>query len=343
MRRLFRALLALLGILLLAGTTGWAVLAIHLGDSGTSTLQNILAGLFGLVGLATLVSIFNKGLRRPMVTVYTLAFAVVLAWWFSIEPSNDREWVEETARLPRAVVDGDQVTVYNIRNFRYRSETDFDAVYYDKTFDLDKLDSVDFLATYWMGPAIAHVMISFGFGGEDYLAFSIEARKEQGEGYSTVKGFFRQYEQIHIAGDERDLIGLRTNFRDDPPEDVYRYRLPARPEVVRRFFLDYVDAINRQNDKPQFYNTLLSNCTTVVWAHAHVNPDRLPFSWKVLASGYVPEYLYEHGRLDTSISFAELTRLGHVNPLAQAVGSDVDDFSQRIRRATSASVESGTN
>jgi hypothetical protein len=220
--------------------------------------------------------------------------------------------------------------VHNIRNFNYRSETDFTPAYYTKTYDLSKLDSVDLFAIYWMGPAIAHTIISFGFADQDYLAVSIEARKEKGEAYSTIKGFFRQYEQIYIAADERDVIRLRSNYRNDPPEDVYRYRLQSSPELARQFFLDYLQTINELRDRPQFYNTLTANCTNLIWHHARVSPERIPFSWKLLASGYTPEYLYDMGRLDTSTSFAELTRSAYVNPVAQELG-DVVDFSRRIR------------
>lgn len=315
---------------LLACLSGWGVLAIYYGDSQISLWQILLAVVFGLVGLATLIGIWNSYWRRRVLTIYIVSFALVLGWWFSIEPSNDRQWTAESVRLPRAVINGNQVTVYNIRNFSYRSETDFIAAYYDKTFDLNKLDSVDLFAVYWMGPAIAHTIISFGFGGEDFLAVSIEARKERGEGYSTIKGFFRQYEQIYIVADERDVIRLRTNFRNNPPEHVYRYRLQGSPANARRFFLEYVRAINEANVQPSFYNTLTANCTNVIWMHAQVNPGRVPFSWKILASGYAPEYLYDLGRLDTSVSFAELTRRGYLNPMARKL-DNAPDFSQRIR------------
>ena len=155
-------------------------------------------------------------------------------------------------------------------------------------------------------------------------------RKEEGEGYSTIKGFFRQYEQIHIVADERDVIRLRTNYRNDPPEDVYRYRLQIPPESVRLFFLQYVKKINEEKDRPSFYNTLTANCTNVIWKYASIFPGRVPLSWKLFASGYTPEYLYEKGRLDTSRPFAELTQRGYINPVAQALG-DATDFSQRIR------------
>lgn len=310
--------------------TAWGAFAIYYGDSQSSGLQTTLAGIFSLVGLVAVVGIWFRPWRSRVLGVHLTCFVVTLGWWLSIEPGSDRNWAEETARLPYAEIDGDHVTMHNVRNFRYRTETDFTPAWYDKTYDLAKLDTVDIYAIYWMGPAIAHTIVSFGFGGEDYLAVSIEARKEQGEGYSTIKGFFRQYEQIHIAADERDVIRLRTNFRQNPPEDVYRYRIQGSSEFARQFFLSYVYAINQEKAEAAFYNTLLSNCTTMIWAHARDNPEHLPFSWQVLASGYAMAYLYDMGRLDTSVSFAELTRRAYVNPIAQKLG-DVDDFSQRIR------------
>ena len=325
-----RLLVVLLGACLLLGLTGWGILAIYYGDSHSSPLQTVLASGFGIAGIATLTGIWIRPWRRLFLVGYAVLFAVVLGWWLNISPSNDREWAPEVAKLPYAITNGDRVTVYNIRNFSYRSETDFTPAYYDKTFELSKLDSVDLYTVYWMGPAIAHTMVSFGFGGEDYLAISIEARKESGEGYSTIKGFFRQYEQIHIVSDERDVVQLRTNFRKDPPEQVYRYSIKGSPELARRFFNGYLDAINKERKHPEFYNTLLSNCTNVIWAHAQVNPERVPFSWKILASGYAAEYLYEMGKMDTSVSFSELTLRGHVNPVAQALGDD-ENFSQAIR------------
>jgi len=330
---LARAALVMLIVFCLAALTGWGVLAIYFGDSHTSTLQTVLASGFGLAGFATLIGIWIKQWRRRFLGTYVVLFIAVLGWWLSIAPSNDRVWQAEVAKLPYATIEGDLVTMHNVRNFSYRTETDFTPEYYTKTYDLSKLDSVDMYAVYWMGPDIAHTIVSFGFG-DDHLAVSIEARKEQGEGYSTIKGFFRQYEQIHIVADERDVVRLRTNYRKEPPEDVYRYRLQITPESARRFFLQYVKTINEEKVRPSFYNTLTANCTNVIWMHAHVIPGRVPFSWKVLASGYAPGYLYEMGRLDTSVPFVELTRRAYVNPVAQAMG-DVVDFSQQMRAVQS--------
>jgi hypothetical protein len=189
---------------------------------------------------------------------------------------------------------------------------------------------VDLVASYWTGPAIAHVFLSFGFGANDYLAISIERRDERGEDYSTVKGLFKQYELFYVVADERDVIRLRTNYRRDPPEDVFLYRVQGTRENGLRVLREYLREINSLRVRPQFYNTLATNCTGNIWLHARVNPGHVPYSWKVLASGYVPEYLYEQGRLDTRLPFAELKRRGHINALAQAA-DQAPDFSTRIR------------
>ena len=288
-----------------------------------------LAGAATLAVIATLI--LGRG-RLPALGVWSLVLAGALAWWFAMTPSNDRDWLPNVARTPWATVDGDIVTIHNIRNFSYRTETDFTPAWYDKSYDLRQLEGIDIVASYWMGPDIAHVFVSFAFAGGDHLAMSIETRTEKGEGYSTIKGFFRQYELYYVVADERDVIGLRTNYRRDPPEDVYVYRVKTNPEGRRAFFLEYIRQINALKDHPEFYNSLTTNCTTNIWTNSNVNPGRLPLSWKILASGHVPEYLFENGRLeDHGLPFEQLQQRAHVNARAQAAGI-VPDFSQRIRK-----------
>jgi len=318
-------------VLIITGTTIWAVLAVCFGDSHSSIVQTSVAAVFGLFGLVALVSLgFARWCKGILVTYSILFIAVLGWWWFAVSPSNERQWQPDLAKLPYATINGDIVIVHNIRNVDYRSEFDYKPAYYTKTFDLNKLEGIDLLAVYWMGPAIAHTIVSFNFGNKDYLAVSIEARKELNEGYSTIKGFFRQYELIYIVADERDVIRLRTNYRKDPPEEVYLYRLKGSKENARRLFLEYLRKINELHEKPAFYNTLLDNCTTDIWFNTLVNTGHLPFSWKILLSGYVPEYLYESNKLDTRLPFDQLQRQAHINPVAQAADQSID-FSQRIR------------
>jgi len=325
-----RLLGACLAVLLL-GSAAWGVAALWHFDHASLALRATLVSAFAIGSLFCLAGIFLRRWRRLALTAYAVLFATVLWRWHAIEPSNNRDWQPESARLAYATIDGERITLHNVRNFEYRTETDFTLAYYDKTFDLSSLDSVDIVASYWMGPAIAHVFLSFGFGGKDHVAISIEARNERGEGYSSVKGFFRQYELYYVVADERDVIRVRTNYRRDPPEDVYLYRVRGTPEAARRVFLEYIVKINRLKEQPEFYNTLITNCTSNIWLHSRVNPEHLPYSWKLLVSGHVPELLYEHGKLDTSLPFAELQRRSLINPRALAAG-EAADFSRRIRQ-----------
>lgn len=312
---------------------GWGALALAYSGPSTETVRTVLAAAFAVATLVAALALLFRRWRGRALVAYLLMFVVLLAWWSGLEPSNERDWQTDVAVLPKATIEGDLVTVHNIRNFDYRSETDYTPAYYDKRFDLRKLEGVDLVAVYWMGPAIAHVFLSFAFEGDEHLAISIETRKEKGEAYSTLKGFFRQYELYYVVGDERDLIRLRTNYRHDPPEDVYVYRIQGALENGRRLFREYMHQINRLNTTPEFYNTLTTNCTTNIWMNSRVNAEHLPFSWKILASGYVPEYLHEHGRLANGDKpFAEIQQHAHVNSRAHAANMAAD-FSRRIRAA----------
>jgi hypothetical protein len=332
---LVRVAVGVLVVSVLIGATAWGVLALYYFDLDSAALRSVLATLFGVLGLTTLILLGRRPWGWRALGGFALAFVGLLTGWSSIAPSNDRDWKPEVAVLPYATINGDRVTMHNIRNFDYRSETDFTPRYYDKTFDLNRLQSVDLIASYWAGPTIAHIFLSFGFGPNDYLAISIERRDERGEGYSAIKGLFKQYELFYVVADERDVIRVRTNYRRDPPEDVYVYRLQGSPENARRVFGDYLREINALRERPEFYNTLTTNCTGNIWLHSRVNPGRVPYSWKILASGYVPEYLYEQGRLDTRLPFAELKRRAHINALAREA-NDARDFSARIRAGLAA-------
>jgi hypothetical protein len=229
-----------------------------------------------------------------------------------------------------ATVDGDLVTIRNIRNLDYRTETDFSPRYYDKTFDVRRLDSVDLLCVYWGSDKIAHVIVSFGFGGdEDHVCFSIETRRERGEDSSALLGLFRHYEVVCVAADERDVVRVRTNYRE-PREQVYLYRTRLPRENQRALFLDYARSVHDLAQRPQWYNTLSDNCTTGVLLHTRAYAHRGRYNWKILLSGYVPQYAYEIGMLDASLPFDDLRRRSLINPKAEAA-DDAADFSRRIR------------
>jgi hypothetical protein len=311
--------------LAVAGATMWGALALYYSDLPGEPLRSGLAAVFALGTVGAFLFLPN---RRRTLLGFCGAFAILLAWWASIRPSNERDWQTDVAVLPYATRDGDLVTVHNIRNFDYRTEHDFVPRYDERTFDLRQLDAVDLIAVYWAGDAIAHIMVSFGFDG-DHVAFSIETRKEKDEAYSSIAGFFKRYELIYVVGDERDLIRVRTNYRR-PEELAYVYRTRARPENARRLFLEYIGRINQLKERPEFYNTLITNCTTDVWSLVRALSDQIPLDRRVLLSGHFPEYAYDLGSLDTRVPFPELKARSLINDSAHAA-DQAPDFSARIR------------
>jgi hypothetical protein len=307
--------------------TAWAAGAIYYSPIPVQTVRAGLAGLFILAAASAFV--FTRRRGRTLVA-YLVIFATLVALWLQIPASNDRDWQPEVVLTPYARINGDLVTIHNVRNFDYRTETDFTPRWETRTYDLRKLDSGDLIAVYWAGKAIAHIILSFGFEGKDYLAVSIETRKEKGENYSTLAGFFRNYELYYVVADERDVVRVRTTYRQ-PQEDVYIYRVHGPRENLRRVFLDYLKSINELHERPSYYNKLSTNCTTSIWFHTRMNPESPPMSWKILLSGYLPDYLYELGRLDTSRPFAELEKRSRINDRAHAAEKD-PAFSQWIRQ-----------
>jgi len=328
-RRILIVLGSIVVGLVIAAVTGWGALVLFYIVPGPELVRKALAWAFAALGLAAIAGLAVRRVRRWAFVAFVAGLVLVVVAWNSPKPSNDRDWQTEVAVLPYATINGDLVTVHNIRNFDYRTETDFTPAYYDRTFDMRRLDRIDLMAVYWMGPAIAHIFVSFGFGDE-HLPISIEVRKTRSKEYSTIAGFFRQYELIYIVADERDVVRVRTNYRKSPPEEVYMFRAVAPIENIRHAFLDYIRDINKLKEQPRFYNTLTTNCTTMIYAHTTMNRGHIHMSWKILRSGYAPEYIYEQRRFDQSLPFEELKRRGHINPRAQAADKS-PDFSRLIR------------
>ena len=316
----------LLGITMTAITL-WGVGALYFSPLLPARWRAFAAASYGTASILAFALLPGPG-RTAMAAL--AIFAVLVILFCRIPASNDRDWQPEVSVTPHATVNGDLVTIHGVRNFDYRTETDFTPRWEDRTYDLRKLDSVDIIAVYWAGKAVAHIMVSFGFQDQDYLAVSIETRKAKGQSYSTLAGFFRRYELYYVVADERDVIGVRTTYRQ-PQEDVYIYRTRTPQKNIRRSFLDYIQKMNDMRVHPRFYNTLTTNCTTTILTHTRINPESPPMSWKILLSGYVPDYLYQLGRIDTAKPFADLEKLSRVNERAHAADKHAS-FSQCLRQ-----------
>lgn len=256
-----------------------------------------------------------------------LVTALLVGWWHRLKPSNDADWRPEVARLATAEVQGDRVTVRNVRNFRYRSVDDFDERWEERTYDLSRLAGLDIFFIDWGAPLIMHTIVSWSFEDGQRLAISVEARKRKDQKYSAWRAFFRYYTMIYVAADERDVIKLRTNFRR---EQVYLYRVRASQAGARALLLQFLDAMNAIARQPLWYHALTASCTTVVRKRVLAAGGRLPFSWRYFANAYLPEYLHRRSLIDDSLPFAELKAVSHINARALQVG-EAEDFSARIR------------
>jgi hypothetical protein len=301
----------------------WCALALYYSNLPV-LLRPWIAGTFVAVSAAVL---FFLKPRRRSIAAFLALVTIVLVYWLMIPPSNNRQWRRDVSVLPWAEVEGNRATIHNVRNSEYRTATDFDLRHDDRTFDVSQLRSMDFFMSFWGPIPFCHTMMSFGFEDGNFLCVSIETRPEEHEGYSVLASCFKQYELIYVAGDERDLVRVRTNFRD---ETVYLYHINTTPEAMRRTFRYYCKRMNDLKARPEWYYVITRNCTTDIPRRSGESRWRLPESWKVIVNGFVDEFLYSQGSLDQSMPLVELRKIGHINTRGQNADQE-PEFSRLIR------------
>jgi hypothetical protein len=303
----------------------WSVAAVWIDGPKNRELAGMLCVVVGAGSLLLLLVV------QPWwwsLATALVPFVVVLAWWLSIAPSNDRDWQADVARLPSATIAGDRVTIRNVRNFAYPSAGAVVERWETRSYDLGRIDGFDMFLSYWGPKIIAHTISSWQFSDGQHLAISIETRKKNGQDYSPVLGFFRQFELYYVVADERDVIGLRTNHRG---EDTYLYHLRTPVSHARALLLDYFAVINELAAHPRFYDALTQNCTTTIRMHQRQTLKTLPpFDWRMIVNGYGDQMLYERGMIDTSLPFDELKRRSRIVERAHAA-EGAADFGTRIR------------
>jgi hypothetical protein len=305
----------------------WGGFALWYQIPGGRIFRGLCVVLWGAFSFAMLVVLW-----QGRITLGVIAFAVALAglllWWTRLQPTNDHEWADDVARITTGTRDGNRVTLQNVRNFDWRTETDYTQRWETRGYELNHLRTVDMIMSYWGGPAIAHMLISFGFDDGAQVVFSVEVRRQKTQAFSEIGGFFNDFELSIIAADERDVVRLRTNVRG---EDVYLYRLQLPQRAMRLLFLGYVGEANRLVDSPRFYNTITVNCTTLVYQMMNRIVGRLPLDYRLLFSGYLPGYVYRVGGLNRRCSLEELRERGRI--VERAKESDrSESFSADIRR-----------
>jgi hypothetical protein len=316
----------LLATLLLGMPAAWGVLALWYQAPGGRLKIGMIA-LWIAFSLGVIVALWQGRLGAAFLG-FAIAFGILLVWWQRILPSNDRQWADDVAQITSGTLDGDRVTLKNVRNFDWRSNEDYTQRWETRVYDLDCLNSVDMIMSYWDGWAIAHMLISFGFGDGQHVAFSVEVRRQKNQTYSEIGGFFKRDGLSIIAADERDAIRVRTNIRG---EDDYLYRIRMPVSAMRSLFLGYVEQADNLLDTPRFYNTITVNCTTLVYHMMQRIVGYLPWSYRLLFTGYLPAYVYRVGGLDQRFTLEELRTLGRITDRARQSDRS-STFSADIRR-----------
>ncbi len=308
-------------VLALAGVFWtWGAMSVHLAGVVLNT------AVVALVGATIVATVLRFRARRLGWMGLVVTAAAVGIWYQGITPSQDRDWAFDVAHGVGADVDGDLVTLSNVRNFTWHDAAQADQSWEARTVDLDQLDSVDMLTSVWDNPDIAHLMVSFGFADGQRVVFSVETRKESHESFNVKGGFFRQFELVLVAATEEDIIKLRTNHRQ---EDVRLYPVKLNAQQRRDLFMSYVDLAQDLQAKPAFYNTLTANCTTTVYGLAQViKPDMSP-DWRLVLSGHLPGYVDALGGFDGDIPIEKRIKLAGITQKSLALNNVA--FSTAIR------------
>lgn len=316
---------AAIGLAVLAGA-GWGALAFWFQPPLGRRARAVPPAAWLALAAAALAGLARGSFL--LAGLFGVLLLALLAWWrLSVRPSNERQWMPEVARQTHGSVDGGIVTLHNVRNFDWRSRTDYGERWETRVYDLSRLASVDLALSYWGRPAIAHAMVSFGFDDGQYLVFSVEIRRKLNDTFSEIGGFFRQYELAVLASTEEDSLRVRTNVRG---EDGYLYRVRMPEGAARELLLSYVATANRLVRKPRFYNSLTANCATIVYRLADQVVPGLPMDYRLLLSGYLPEYLYSLGALQGADSPQAYRRAGNYTERARAT-RDASQYSRNIR------------
>jgi hypothetical protein len=308
--------------LVLAGATAWAATAVGVQFAGFG--RGVGWGLIALACAALLVLRWRGGQAR---TGFAVAALVVGAWYQTIQPRQDRDWAADVEHGISGTVTGFTVTLHNVRDFVWTSDSATTPFWESRTYDLDQLSSVDMFTSTWVNPDIAHLIVSFGFGAASRIAFSVEIRKEKGESFSTIGGFFRDFELVLIAADEADVIRVRTNLRG---EEVLMFPVKLKPEQMRALFLTYLDLGNALAERPQFYNTVTANCTSTVYGLVQVIKPDMPLDRRLLLSGQLPEYIDELGGLPGAIPMDQRRAAAPISERAKGMVAGAN-FSDWIR------------
>lgn len=254
----------------------------------------------------------------------------VIVFLIVTNPSLTRNWSPDQAVMPSIhFLDDEKVRINNIRDIHYRSTRDYDLEFYDRTIDLNDVETAWLAISPFAAFGAAHAFVSFGFKDGTYLSISIEIRRKKGKRFTPVKAFMRQFEMMYVIADESDVIKVRTNRIK---YTVRLYPIQAEKARIKAVFLDMLHRADKLGVEPEFYNTLWNNCTTNIIKHTRRFSDKpIPF-WdlRYLFPENLDKIAYKLNMIDTHLSYEKAREHFDITEIAQAADDD-EDFSKAIR------------
>ncbi|MEH6566238.1 MAG: DUF4105 domain-containing protein [Halopseudomonas sp.] len=304
----------------------WVILALWFHRPRRVQLRYLPLGLWLLIWSTSVLCLW-RGDYLPAALWLAAGLAPVLLWWRGLLPTGQGDWADDVAYTTTGALDGDTLSLQRVREFRWLTREQYEPVWCSREYALSQLQTVDMITSFWGLRPIAHVLVSFGFADGRYLTFSVEIRRQKHEEFSVLGGFFKHFELNIVASEERDMVRVRTNCREG---DAYLYRTRISAENGRKLLLGFVEAANTLAVEPRFYHTLKANCTTIVYTMAKRIHPELPLDYRLLLSGYLDEYVFARGGLQSGYSLAELRLRGRITDLARQAPDDAS-FSRHIR------------
>lgn len=300
---------------------------------GPSFIKRFFWWLFWILGKVWKFILFLWYWIQRIFLIFLLVWLTLwLAWWLSQKPSNLRDWLPAESVLPEVSISGNVISIKNIRNHIWKSEKDFTPWYYNTTYNLNDIESVQYLIIPFTdkdGPA--HTMLSFSFSWGQHVVISAEVRKEQWESFDALKGIMNQYEMMYVIGSEEDLIKLRTNFRKN---EVYMYPIKVDKEKIQWLFRAMVLRADKLSKEPEFYNTLWNNCATSILSHANaLRMEKLEGGTYIFLPSHSDTIVYNAWLIDTDLSLNEARSYYRIDKLARDNTVSWETFSQQIRKA----------
>lgn len=268
-------------------------------------------------------------LRKVLLTLLVLVVLSIIIYAIP-QPSHNRDWVQAQRILPQAIINGDDITIKNVRNNRYTSTTQFVEQYEDRTYKLSHLEKVWFLVTPFSdNEAVAHTFLSFQFGTDEFLTVSVEGRREVGETYSPIRGILKGYELMYVLADEQDAIAWRTDHYE---LDTFVYPIVSPKEFTQKLFVDILQTVNDIYETPRFYNTITAACNGALFKHMNnIRVEDVPWSTEVVFAGYADRKAHELGLIDTALPYEKIRARFNVKQASQNFNGE-GNYSRFIRK-----------